>query len=314
MNISVCITLLNEERSVSSLIDSLINQTLKPSEIIIVDGGSKDKTVEIIRHFQKKDRRIKLLIEKSSRARGRNIAAEVSKGSVLVFTDGDCVAKRNWIKNLTHPFKNLSVDMVAGFYDMKAGSDMKIAIGYFLGVIPSKFDANFLPSARSMAIRKDVFENLGGFPETANGVGEDTLLNFVALKNGVKIARAKDARVEWEVPSTLTEFFRKVYSYAKADRKTNIWIFPSKGVSSHNIKALFVLLRYLIGLTLFILGLANTSLLLLTLFLVLAYIFYSYRKVYLAFGKVIPSLWGVILQFVSDLGVMVGFLSGYSLK
>jgi len=43
MQITVCITTFNEEKSIAKLLDSLLDQTLKPTDIIIVDGGSTDK-------------------------------------------------------------------------------------------------------------------------------------------------------------------------------------------------------------------------------------------------------------------------------
>ena len=49
MKVSVCITVFNEEGSIGELLDSLLKQTKKPGEIVIVDGGSKDKTVDVIR-------------------------------------------------------------------------------------------------------------------------------------------------------------------------------------------------------------------------------------------------------------------------
>ena len=52
MNISICITTFNEEGSVGALLDSLLDQSLKADEIIVVDGGSTDKTLEIINHYQ----------------------------------------------------------------------------------------------------------------------------------------------------------------------------------------------------------------------------------------------------------------------
>ena len=52
MNISLCITVKNEEKSIGPLLDSIFAGTKKPDEIIIVDGGSTDKTLSVINNYQ----------------------------------------------------------------------------------------------------------------------------------------------------------------------------------------------------------------------------------------------------------------------
>ncbi|MFC1625000.1 glycosyltransferase, partial [Patescibacteria group bacterium] len=87
MNCSVCITVLNEENTISALLDSLTSQTIKPCEIIIVDGGSVDRTLKIIKDFQNKHSLIKLFKKKCSRAKGRNLSIEITKNDIIVMTD-----------------------------------------------------------------------------------------------------------------------------------------------------------------------------------------------------------------------------------
>src|SRR3990172_9902871 len=159
MKVSVCVTVLNEEGSVGELIQSLLSQTKKPDEIFIVDGGSTDKTVGIIRHYQKKDKRIKLLVEKGSTAHGRNTAIELAKNPIIVSTDAGCVAKPDWLEKITEPFKYKNVGLVAGFYEMQAVNPMQEAMNIFHGITPKMYDpVKFLPSARSVAFRKSVWE------------------------------------------------------------------------------------------------------------------------------------------------------------
>lgn len=309
MNISVCITVLNEEESIGRLLDSLLFQSRKPGEIVIIDGGSKDKTVEIIRHYQKKDGRIRLLIEKSSRSKSRNLGVELAKGDIIAMTDAGCVASRDWLKNLTDPFENTNVDVSAGFYKMTAQNDFQKAESVFLGVRPRHFDINFLPSTRSVAFTKGIWEKAGGFPERVEDTAEDTIFNYRLIKVGAKFSRMKSAIVEWGMPETLGEFMTKIKNYAKGDAKTKIWFFPGKGLMSHNIKSLFILLRYLAGLILLILSF-KYPLLPYLIILFLAYLIWAYRKVYLEFGDYRTALWGPILQIVSDIGVMTGFFEG----
>jgi glycosyltransferase involved in cell wall biosynthesis len=310
MNISICIITLNEEGTIAALLDSLLDQSKKPDEIIIVDGGSTDKTIDIIRHYQRKSGKIKLMIEKSTRAGGRNIGIDVAKGDVIATTDAGCKIDKDWLKNLTAPFKTGRVDVAAGFYKMTGDTPFQKAESVYLGTTPRKFNKSFLPSSRSLAFTKKIWLELGGFPENIEGTVEDTMFNEKLLKIGAKISRVKDAIVEWGMPGDIKEFFWKVHGYARGDALTKIWIFPGKGITSHNIKSLSILLRYLLGLTLLLFSIKYPLLLAYLIFFHFAYSYWAYRKVYLEYGDRKVALWGPVLQTTSDIAVMSGFISG----
>lgn len=310
MNISVCITVFNEEKSIGGFLDSLLAQTRKPDEIVIVDGGSHDKTIEIINHYQKRFRKIKLLKENCTRAKGRNISIEVAKNEIIAITDAGCIVHKDWLEEITNPFMHKEVDIAAGFYEMTGKTSMSRAMGVFLGVIPNKFEMNFLPSTRSMAFRKGAWEEVGGFPEGKANSAEDTDFNFHAVKIGLKYARVKTAIVEWGMPATLKDFIFKISEYAKWDVRYGIWWHPTQRLASHNIKVLSIFFRYLVGLGLLIFSLWYPLLLYLLVILLLLYLFWSYRKVFLAFGDYKLAIWGPILQIASDFAVMRGFASG----
>jgi glycosyltransferase involved in cell wall biosynthesis len=310
MNISVCITTLNEESTIGALLDSLLAQTRKPGSIVIVDSESSDRTVEIIRHYQRKDGRTKLLVEKCSRAKGRNLAIEIAKGDIIAMTDAGCAASKNWLERITGPLSTSDVEVVAGFYKMEAKNSFEKAESVFLGVMPGDFDVEFLPSARSMAFRRDIWQKVGGFPENLEGAAEDTVFNYKLIKAGAKFSRMKSAVVEWGMPAEITNFYFSIFNYAKGDARSKIWFFPGKGITSHNIKALFVVLRYLLAVILLILALNHPLLPYLLLMILLFYIFWAYRKIFIKFGEVEVALWGPVLQIVSDFGVMAGFLLG----
>lgn len=98
MLFSCVIPTLNEEEHMGFLIDSIFRQDHRPVEVLIVDGGSKDQTIEIVRTKQKELNSegfsIKILFEKdfggiSSPANARNIGAEQSTGDYLMFLDAD---------------------------------------------------------------------------------------------------------------------------------------------------------------------------------------------------------------------------------
>lgn len=335
MKISTCITVKNEEKSIGPLLDSLLVQTKKADEIVIVDGGSTDKTVEIIRHYQKKYGGIRFMVEKGGIAHGRNTAIEIARYPVIVQIDAGCIARPDWLEKLVRPFElshppgvpalpagrhsatlresEAGVGVSAGFYIMPANSSLQKAMRLYLGVHPKRFDpTSFLPSARSVAFKKDVWEKIGGYDEKLEKGGEDTKFFISCVKNKIRIARVGDAKVIWEETKyfTLRNFFLKIFNYAKGDAKTKIWIYPIPGITSHNIKILFVFLRYLLALTFLVFSFCFHWSLTYWLIGLLAYLFWSVWK----FRDIVSSwkvrVWIPVVQIVSDITVMSGFSSG----
>ncbi len=311
MKISLVVTVLNEEPTIAALIESLITQVINPDEIIIVDGGSSDKTCDIIRSYQKAYKKIILHEFKTSRSEARNIGIRFAKGDVIVTTDAGCIAEKHWIKRITDPFSENDVDMVAGFYEMVGGDAcMRRALSTFIGVTPDKFDDRYLASARSLAFKKSLWENVGGFPENIKDTAEDTLFNFNIIKTGARIVRVKDAIVYWQLPESLTEGFKKMYLYARGDARSGIWWHPVKGLSTHNLKVMFVYFRYFVALNLILFWSIYRVLELPILLGIIFYMFWAFRKVYMRTGSLKAGLCGVLVQFASDIAVMTGFISG----
>lgn len=310
MKVSLVLTVYNEESSIGALLRSLFIQSKRPDEIVIVDALSSDKTVAIIKHFQKKNKKIKLLVQKCTRSEGRNLGVELAKNDIIAMTDAGCIAKGNWLENLTSPFRNKEVDISAGFYKMVCRSSFQKAASVFLGVMPKDFNINFLPSTRSMAFRRESWEKLGGFPENLKSAAEDSVFNFRAVKSGMKIARVKNAVVGWGMPAGFSELIKKIAGYAEGDARSKIFWSPAQGFSSHNIKVLFIFLRYLAAVYLIFISLQKPTILVVLLVLVVLYLIRAFRKVYLEYRDTKAGLWGIVLQISSDLCVMVGFLRG----
>lgn len=95
--VSVIVTVYNTEKYIEECIVSLINQTYKSIEIILIDGGSTDKTSEICQRYESKYENIRLIHKENegvSAARNRGI--EEATGDYILFVDGD-----DWIENNT---------------------------------------------------------------------------------------------------------------------------------------------------------------------------------------------------------------------
>ena len=100
--ISIIIAVLNEEEYISECLHSLLEQTYPgKTEIIVVDGGSTDKTLEIVEEFQLSKQNIRILKNsKKIQAAGRNLGIRNSIYEFIAYIDGHSYADRNWLKRL----------------------------------------------------------------------------------------------------------------------------------------------------------------------------------------------------------------------
>ena len=89
--VSIITACYNSEKYISETIHSVLNQTYKNWELLIVDDCSTDRSISIVKEFQKQDSRIKLFLleENSGAAVARNVAIKASKGEFVAFLDAD---------------------------------------------------------------------------------------------------------------------------------------------------------------------------------------------------------------------------------
>lgn len=117
--VSVIVPVRNFERTINKTFEYLLNVNYPHQgwEIIIADGGSTDKTLDIIKTWQKRYDFIKLveIPDCPSPAYARNKALEVAKGEFVFFTDGDCAPCKDWINiMLKHFIRDPKIGIVGG--------------------------------------------------------------------------------------------------------------------------------------------------------------------------------------------------------
>lgn len=323
--VSVCLTVFNEAGTIEELLESLCNQTRKPDQIVVCDGKSKDGTIEIIKQLQKKHgKKIRLVISPGPVAHGRNIAIKYAKHPIIASIDAGCIAMKDWLEELIAPFKDSNVDIVAGFYEMKWKTPFQKIMALYRGTPPSRYDKNtFIPSCRSVAFKKSVWGEVGGFNESLALSGEDTQFFYRAMRNGEKIVRVKNALVEWKEPEQFGfKDFKKFFYYARGDAQTGIWWDPVKKWRTHNIKIFSIFVRYI-----FLIGgavgvnwislkgtpkpaYAGMTTVLFIVFCLLFYASWSILKWRDVVREWHHQLWIPVVQVGTDLMVMAGFLAG----
>jgi len=197
----------------------ILNSTHLPKEIVIVDGGSTDNTVERLHDFQKECQRknVKLRVEMKpgvNIAQGRNIAISMVENEVIAVTDAGCRLEPDWLYRITLPILEDRADMVGGFYIPVAHTRFQRVLSE-ITVAPSP-PSGFLPSSRSIAFTKTLWEKVGGYPEWLMW-GEDTLFDQYCLKAGARYVIEPSAKVLWELRSDCKQAIKQFYCYALGD-------------------------------------------------------------------------------------------------
>jgi glycosyltransferase involved in cell wall biosynthesis len=203
MMISVVINLLNEKRHIRDLLDSLVTQE-PPFEIVVVDAGSWDGTVEIIKEYMKAHPEIVLFHKPGSRGESTNFGIMKAKGDAVATIGGDCIANPFWLKELRKSLKQN--DIVAG---------KTINIGYHafedlerVELFHNGVDISY-PSA-SMVWKKKVLDDVVGF-DPWFVTAEDIDLNYRAVSKGYKFAHNPDAIVHHRTKGSFRGFLKQAF-------------------------------------------------------------------------------------------------------
>ncbi|HAL61913.1 MAG TPA: glycosyl transferase [Chloroflexi bacterium] len=224
LKVSLITTVKNEADSIERLLESLLAQSRKPEEVIIVDGGSTDGTVEVVRAYQGK-LPLKLIIgEGFNISQGRNAAIAQAQGEVIASTDAGVRLDRDWLKYLLAPFEeDDSIDVVSGFFLPDPQSAFEVALGATVLPTLSEIDPHrFLPSSRSVVFRREAWKEVGGYPEWLDYC-EDLVFDFRLRHAGFKFLFAPQAVVYFRPRPHLVAFFRQYYRYARGDGKADLW-------------------------------------------------------------------------------------------
>lgn len=216
VRLSVVIIVRNGEEFMEDALDSLLHQSVRPYEILVVDAESTDSTQEIVRRYAEKHGFIKLYVEPGTRGEGRNYGAARATGEIVAFMDVDAIANGIWVEEMIHSFEE-GADVVAG---------REVRLGYTgftrlkrVGMLHKGVDITY-PSV-NLAYRKTVFDAIGGFDPWFKEA-EEVDLNFRAVDAGYKLVYNEKAIVYHRARSTFTGFFKQSFWYGFGRKELTI--------------------------------------------------------------------------------------------
>lgn len=172
---SIIIPVYNSSKYIDRCLNSLINQEYKNFEVIAVDDGSTDNSLEILNTYSERDIRLKVIHQKNGgQTRARKAGISYAKGNYIVCVDSDDYVTRDYLNNIYNIIQKNQVDMVCcgmtvessnghteyflplenGYYDKK-----KIVENVYPILIQPDKKEGFSPSLCAKAIKKDIISS-----------------------------------------------------------------------------------------------------------------------------------------------------------
>ncbi|MDD2678553.1 MAG: glycosyltransferase [Candidatus Nanoarchaeia archaeon] len=191
--ISFIIPCFNEEKYLEKTLKSISLQSIprEKYEIIVSDGKSSDKTLEIAKKYADK------VVSKKNKSisHGRNLGARIAKGKILVFLDADTLIKKSFSKTILNDFKNFEFDVGIPAYNFMSKKNV-IIIGNMLVAKTNELIHAFtkkcwVVSGACIVCSKKAFEEIRGFNENLNLNEDVDFVKRISIKKKVKLINQK---------------------------------------------------------------------------------------------------------------------------
>lgn len=223
MKFTLVATVRNEAGSIRSFVDSLLQQTRVPDEILIVDGESTDGTREILEEYAARGE-LRVISRPCNIAQGRNIGIAAATGTHLAVTDAGCRVAPCWLEHVERCFQGSErPDVVAGNFRFETHTPFEEAVVHatFQPDRDESEAARYYPSSRSVAFTKAAWEKAGGYPEWLYAA-EDTLFNIRLRQLGMRFAFCREAIVRWRPRENWRALARQRINFSRGNARVGI--------------------------------------------------------------------------------------------
>lgn len=227
--ISVIVPVLNAGSYINDCVSSLINQDFPRDqyEIIIVDNGSNDDTINRLTEYGKY---ITVLHEpKKGSYIARNTGINICKGDIIAFTDSDCIADKNWLKELYIMFTSKDIGCVVGSVRPHPGKSLVEIYSRNKDILSQQtvLYSNYLPYGQTanVAFRKEVFSKIGNFDEKLGSGGDADISWRMQIKTTYKLVYNPESIIEHHHRTTFNGLFKQQFRYGFG----RIWLYKKYG-------------------------------------------------------------------------------------
>jgi glycosyltransferase involved in cell wall biosynthesis len=206
----------DESATIRSLLRCIEAQSRPPDEVILVDGGSIDRTPDIIREATVGDDRFRLLeIGPATPGRGRNEGIRAAAHDWVALTDAGVELDRNWLARLlVVAEQDPNADVVYGAFRPSRGSifERLADIAYVSPLESSGVGPVRSRSIASALLRRQAWADAGEFPDLR--AAEDRIFMRRLDEIGCRTAVAPEAVVLWQLQPSLGATFRRFRRYS----------------------------------------------------------------------------------------------------
>lgn len=207
VTVTVGLCVKNAEPTIKKAVDSLCNQSFssESTELIVVDGNSKDTTVKIIKsNLRKNFQSVKVFEESSGLGFARQMVVEKASGKYIVWLDADMTLSTDYLQNQvqfmeSHP----EVGIAGGKYCVHIGHGLVADLENIVYAVDSVYGQRgnaskfgYLPGAEGAIYRVEAVRQVGGFDLRIKGAAEDTEMAYRVKANGWDLAITKEMFTE----------------------------------------------------------------------------------------------------------------------
>ena len=236
MKISIITVSYNSEKFIESCINSLLSQSYKNVEYIIIDGASKDNTLNIIKKYSDQ---ISVIVSEPDQGiyDAMNKGIKIAKGDIIGFLHSDDLYANSEILRKVHDIFNIDETLEACYADLIYVKQFNISkiVRYFKSgkFIKGLFQKGWCPPHPTFFVRRSIYNSYGGFDLNYRFASDiDLMMRFLEIHN-IKVTHVPEVWIKMRIGGTSNKNLKNIWlqnqeilkSFNKNGLNTNLIFF-----------------------------------------------------------------------------------------